>query len=64
MQKITDSKKLPTGIEVTSFYADEEVSEFFTYEELVDQKINALDLLKNPGLYEVDTIQHTIESSV
>jgi len=38
--------------------------EFFPYEELVDMKTNALDLLNNPGIYQVDSEKHSIESSV
>lgn len=64
MQQVTSSKKDRNGIQVSSSYGGKEVMDFFTYEELVDQKINALDLLDNPGIYRVDTLRHTIESSV
>jgi len=32
--------------------------------ELVEMKINALDLLQNPNLYQIDSKKHTIKSSV
>ncbi|MEN6610641.1 MAG: hypothetical protein ABFC24_07355 [Methanoregulaceae archaeon] len=64
MQQVTSSRKYQNGIQVSSTYAGEEVNDFFTYEELVDQKINALDLLSSPRIFQVDTVRHTIESSV
>jgi len=64
MQQITGSKKYQDGIQV--FWSDggKEVNDFFSYDDLVDQKINALDLLNNPRLYRVNTAGHKIESSV
>ena len=63
MQQITNSKKYQNGIQV--FWPDEgnEVNDFFSYEDLVDQKINALDLLNNPRLYLMNATSHKIESS-
>ena len=63
MQQITNSKKYQNGIQV--FWPDEgnEVNDFFSYEDLVDQKINALDLLNNPRLYLMNAASHKIESS-
>ena len=63
MQQVTGSKKNKNGVQVSSSYADDNVVDFFTFEELVDQKIDARDLLAHPRLYRVDTIGHTIESS-
>jgi len=64
MQKIESSKKYPNGIQV--FWTDEgkELTDFFPYEELIDMKINAFDLLKNPAIYRIDAKKHKIESSV
>lgn len=63
MQHISRSKKYQNGIRV--FWADErsEFSEFFSYDDLVERQINALDLLNNPGLYLVNSAGHQIESA-
>lgn len=36
--------------------------ESFNYQELIDQKINALDLLEHPHRYRVDTGVHKIDT--
>ena len=64
MQQITNSKKFPNGIQIFWSDAGKDVNDFFSYEDLVDMKINMLDLLTNPRLYRVNTIAHKIESSV
>ena len=64
MQQITGSKKYPDGIRVFWSDAEHEVGDFFSFDDLVEQKINALDLLNNPRLYRVNTTSHKIESSV
>jgi hypothetical protein len=64
MQKILSSKKYQNGIQVFWTDAGKDVDDFFPYEELINMKINALDLLKNPGIYRVDGEKHIIESSV
>ncbi|MGB9177125.1 MAG: SRPBCC domain-containing protein [Methanoregula sp.] len=63
MQQITNSKKYQNGIQV--FWSDEgkDKNDFFSYEDLVDQKINALDLLNNPRLYLMNASAHKIESA-
>ncbi len=62
MQQITGSKKYQNGIQV--FWSDtgNDGNDFFSYEELIEQKINALDLLNNPRLYRVNAVAHQIES--
>jgi hypothetical protein len=37
--------------------------ESFNYEELIDMKINALDLLDHPKVYKVDADAHKIKAS-
>ena len=64
MQQITGSKKYPDGIRVFWSDAEHEAGDFFSFDDLVEQKINALDLLNNPRLYRVNTTSHKIESSV
>lgn len=64
MEKITASKKYGNGIEVVWSDAEIDRGDFFTYEELIDMKINALDILNNPEIYRIDAENHRIESSV
>ena len=64
MEKIESSRKFQNGIQVLWTEKGEERSAFFSYEELVDRKINALDLLDNPKNYRVDPGKNLIESSV
>lgn len=63
MEQISRSKKYQNGVQV--FWTEEgnEKKDFFSYDELVDQKINALDLLNNPLLYLVNAAGHAIESA-
>ncbi|MGA2120961.1 MAG: SRPBCC domain-containing protein [Methanoregula sp.] len=63
MQQITRSKKYQNGVEVFWTDTGNDLSDFFSYEDLIDQKINALDLLNNPRLYRVNLAGHKIESS-
>ncbi len=60
MQDIVSSKKMENGIVV--FWEDkgEKKSESFNYQELVDMKINALDLLDRPKSYKVDKAAHRL----
>jgi len=64
MKKIEKSKKYQNGIQVSWTEEEKEFADFFPYEELIAMKINALDLLKNPGIYRVDEKNHKLESSV
>jgi uncharacterized protein YndB with AHSA1/START domain len=61
MEQITSSKKYQNGVQV--FWVDDgkDMSGFFSYDDLVDQKINALDLLNNPRLYLMNAAGHQIE---
>ena len=60
MQDIVTSKKMENGIVV--FWSEKEVrkSESFNFSELIDMKINALDLLESPKSYKVDTAAHRL----
>ena len=64
MQQITASKKYTNGIQVFWSEAGNERYDFFSYEDLVEQKINAFDLLENPRSYRMNVPGHTIESAV
>jgi hypothetical protein len=60
MHDIVSSKKMENGIVVFWDEKGEKMYESFNYSELVDMKINALDLLDRPKSYKVDKSAHTI----
>ena len=60
MQDIVSSKKMENGIVVFWVESGEKKNESFNYSELIDMKINALDLLDRPKSYKVDKDAHTI----
>ena len=64
MEPIIVTKKYQNGVQVFWTDAGKEVSDFFPYEELIEMKINAFDLLGNPKIYRIDAKNHRIESSV
>jgi len=60
MHDIASSRKMENGIVVFWQENGEKVSESFNYSELIDMKINALDLLDRPKSYKVDPKARTI----
>jgi hypothetical protein len=60
MQEIVSSKKMENGIVVFWDEKGEKKNESFNYAELVDMKINALDLLDRPKSYKVDKAAHRL----
>jgi hypothetical protein len=62
MQDIVSSKKMENGIVVFWDESGEKKYESFNYSELIDMKINALDLLEHPKSYKVDKDKHTVIS--
>jgi len=60
MHDITGSKKMENGIVVFWDEDGEKKYESFNYAELVDMKINALDLLERPKSYHVDPPAHKL----
>jgi hypothetical protein len=60
MQDIVSSKKMENGIVVFWNENGGKKEESFNYEELVDMKINALDLLERPKSYKVDKTAHKL----
>jgi hypothetical protein len=60
MQDIVSSKKMENGIVVFWEESGGKKSESFNYIELVDMKINALDLLERPKSYKVDVAAHKL----
>jgi hypothetical protein len=60
MQDIISSKKMENGIVVFWNEKGGKNEESFNYGELVDMKINALDLLERPKSYKVDKDAHKL----
>ena len=60
MKDIVGSKKMENGIVVFFMEKEEKKYESFNYAELVDMKINALDLLERPKSYKVDVAGHKL----
>jgi len=52
------------GIQVFWTEEEQEFHNFFPYAELVNMRINVLDLLQNPKFYRINAKKHAIESSV
>jgi len=60
MHDIVTSKKMENGIVVFWSEKDVKKSESFNYSELVDMKVNALDLLERPKSYKIDMAAHRL----
>lgn len=60
MYDIESSKKMENGIVVFYHQKGEKKYESFNYQELIDLKINALDLLEHPHRYSVDNEAHKV----
>ncbi|MDD1678330.1 MAG: hypothetical protein LUO93_03995 [Methanomicrobiales archaeon] len=63
MHQIITAAKRETGVEIQ--YEDQSniLGAFFTYSQLIDMKINALDLLKDPEMYLFDETGRSIRMS-
>jgi hypothetical protein len=62
MHDIVSCKKMENGIVVFFEEKSEKKYESFNYSELIDMKINALDLLDRPMSYKIDKSARTIVS--
>ena len=62
MQNILSSKRMENGVVVFWEEKGEQKSDSFNYSELIDMKINALDLLDRPKSYKVYTAARLIIS--
>jgi hypothetical protein len=62
MHDIKASKKMGDGIIISWEENDRNQYETYRFEELIDMKINALDLLDRPMSYRVDNAAHRIVS--
>jgi hypothetical protein len=60
MQDIITGVKREDGLIVLWQEGKDYKSTFFEYSELIDQKINALDLLDHPKMYQLDPGKHRI----
>jgi hypothetical protein len=60
MHDIVSSRKMENGVVVFWEEKGEKKNESFNYQELIDMKINALDLIDRPKSYKVDKVAHTI----
>jgi hypothetical protein len=60
MKDIAKTRKMENGVAVYYMEENELKQESFNYSELIDLKINALDLLKDPKAYQVDLEKHRI----
>ncbi len=60
MKDIVATRRMENGI--ACYYGEKGSEEFesFNFSELIDMKINALDLLNNPRAYAVDPENHRI----
>jgi len=60
MQKIIGSKKMENGIVVFWLDGNDRKWDSFNYQELIDMKINAGDLLDRPSSYQIDLKNHKV----
>jgi hypothetical protein len=60
MKDIVTTRKMENGVACYYGTTGQEKFESFTYSELIDMKINALDLLQDPNNYAVDTANHKV----
>jgi hypothetical protein len=60
MQPILGSKKMENGVVVFFLEGNDRKWDSFNYQELIDMKINAMDLIDNPSSYQVDTRAHKL----
>ena len=60
MKDIAKTRKMENGIAVYYMEENQLKQESFNYSELIDLKINALDLLEDPKAYQVDLEKHQV----
>ncbi|MBP2132183.1 hypothetical protein J2128_000104 [Methanomicrobium sp. W14] len=54
MEKIIGVQKSFNGLQVSYMAGDQIISELFSYENLIEMKINVSDLVGNPSYYALD----------
>jgi predicted RNA-binding protein len=60
MKDIVKTRKMENGVAVYYMEGNEIKQESFNYSELIDLKINALDLLEDSKAYQVDLEKHRV----
>ncbi|MCE5298543.1 MAG: hypothetical protein MUE45_04045 [Methanoregulaceae archaeon] len=60
MKDIVTSRKMENGVAIYYMDGQEKKYESFNFSELIDLKINALDLLEDPKAYQVDLEKHRV----
>jgi len=63
MKEITSTVREDYGIDVFWNDGNDQKHDFFSYSELVDMKINVLDLLEHPGFYQVDGRRRKVKAT-
>ncbi len=60
MQNVLTTKRMENGVAVYWLEGNERKYDTFNFQDLIDQKINALDLLDNPSGYKIDVSGHMV----
>jgi hypothetical protein len=60
MYEITNVRKMENGVALYYQKKGEKTFESFNYQELIDMKINALDIIEHPHRYSVDVELHKV----
>lgn len=54
MQQILRTERLGDGVNVVWNEAGKEMTSYFSFTQLIDMRVNSLDILDNPGNYGID----------
>ncbi|MDD1669618.1 MAG: hypothetical protein LUO97_07440 [Methanomicrobiales archaeon] len=54
MQQILRTERLGDGVNVVWEKAGKEMTSYFSFTQLIDMRVNALDILNTPGNYGID----------
>jgi hypothetical protein len=54
MQQILKTERRGDGVEVVWREDKREMNSYFSFTQLIDMRVNALDILENPGNYGID----------
>ena len=54
MRRILKTERLGDGVSVTWDEEEGEMTQYYPFSRLIDLKVNALDILQNPGNYGID----------
>ena len=64
MYQLSGSKRLADGVNVFWMEGGEEQNLFLTFSQMVDMKLNALDILDHPKNYQIDPKKKKIDWAV